>query len=580
MANTSSETGVDFKQLRTSVEWSIKKFSVPRKNRIDAIKQYVGNHYAEGGSDKVVPTNFLEMATTIYMHQLVARAPRCTFTTKVPRLKPFAYTTELALNQIPDEINLHTTLQNAVMEALFSFGVVKVGIAQTGKKYNEINVGEPFADLVSIDDYFCDMAAKSRNDIQYEGNDYWMPVEDARSLWGNDVKSDPHTITGDAGEERAESITSDEGAELYKEKVWVRDVWLPRYGKMLTYGIKTGELFRVVEWDGPACGPYHMLGFSSVPGNILPLPPIALWSDLHNLANMIFRKLGRQADAKKRVFAFQGGNDDDVNRLIAANDGEGIKYSGAKPEVLDLGGIDQTALAFWLQIRSTFSYMAGNLDALGGLAPMSETIGQDEMMKQSASARVEKMRQKTLDFAREIFKSLAWYEWTDPLRERMVEKPVKGVDITVRSKWSTETIDADWLDFNFDIDAYSMESDTPASKLQKIGHVLERYVFPGIPLLQQQGGQINYKELMALVAKLGNVPELNDIIQFGEPQQTPPEQGNAQPTMGMPSNTKRVYERTNRPGATRQGQDDVMSRLLMGSKVQDAEASSLMRGVS
>ncbi len=43
----------------------------------------------------------------------------------------------------------------------------------------------------------------------------------------------------------------------------------------------------------------------------------------------------------------------------------------------------------------------------------------------------------------------------------------------------------------------------------------------------------------------------------------------------MPNNTTRTYERVNKPGATRSGKDDVMSRLLMGGNVQQAEGAAL-----
>ena len=576
---------VNFEHLRTAVDWSIRQFETPRNKRIEAIRQYVGNHYADGGSDKVVPTNFLELAVTIYMQQLAAQAPRAMVTARTPSLKPYAYSTEIAINQIPEEIGLADTLRRAVVEALFAFGVVKVGMAHAGVSILGHDQGQPFADLVSIDSYFCDMAAKTRASMQFEGDDYWIPIEDARSIYGNEAKDldpDKHTVTGQDGAERAESISTDEGADLYREKVWLRDVWLPRTHQLVTYAVQSARVLRVVDWDGPEGGPYKMLGFSDVPGNLLPLPPVALWRDLHELANSLFRKLGRQADAKKTVAAFQGGNNEDVEALKRASDGDGIRYNGQKPEQITVGGIDAPTLAFYIQCKDLFAYFGGNIDALGGLAPMSETIGQDEMMRQGAGARMDFMRARMTAFTRDIFKALAWYEWTDPVRERVIEKPVKGTGITVRNKWSEETREGDWLDYNFDIDVYSMQADTPSAKLQKIGMALERYVFPAIPLLQQQGGQIDFKELMALIARLGNIPELTDLVKFGEPPPEQPMQGNPNPAkeVGMPAHTTRTYERVNRPGASRHGKDDVMSRVLMGAGVQASEGASLMRGVA
>lgn len=574
---------IDFAKLRTAVDWSIRQLETPRKKRVEAIKEFVGNHYSDYGAAKRVPTNFLELAITIYTRQLAARAPRAMVTTASRSLKPFAKNMELALNQMSEEIDLGSTLRKAVIEAMFAWATVKIGICSSGVTILNHEYGEPFVDLINIDDYFVDMSAKNRHSIQYEGNDYWIPVEDARAMWegkASEIEPDDHTVIGANGEERAEGISTGEGADIFSERVWLRDVWIPSKNKLVTYGVKNLKVFNIVNWDGPKGGPYITLGFSDVPGNLLPLPPVALWRDLHELGNSLFRKLGRQADAKKTVAAFQGGNDEDVESLRKANDGEGIRYNGQKPEEITVGGIDAPTLAFYLQCRDLFSYFAGNLDSLGGLSPMTETVGQDKLLTEAASARIKAMGEVTIDFAKKIQKALAWYEWTDPVRERKLTKPLKGTDISTKVIWSAETRDGDFLDYNFDIDAYSMQDDSPSIKLQKIGMALERFIFPLLPMIQQQGGQIDFQKLNELIAQLGNIPELADIVRFQDASELPPAAANqSQPEMKMPQHTTRTYERVNRPGATRQGKDDVMSRLLMGGNVQSAEGAALGRRV-
>jgi hypothetical protein len=567
--------------LRTAIEWSIRQLETPRKNRVDAIRQFVGLHYAENGADKRVPTNFLELAVTIYTRQLLARAPRAIVTTSNQSLRPFSKTLEIAINQIPNEVGLGSTLRRSVVEALFSYAVVKVGIASSGVSVLGHDYGEPFVDLISADDHFIDMSAKRRETIQFEGNDYWLPVEDARKMWegkSSDIEPDEHTVTGDNGEERAEGVSSSQGADVYRDKVWLRDVWLPHAGKLITYGVKSHRVFGIVDWDGPEKGPYYTLGFSDVPGNLLPLPPVSLWIDLHDLGNSLFRKLGRQADAKKTVAAFQGGNDDDVESLKRAGDGEGIRYNGQKPEEITVGGIDAPTLAFYLQIRDLFSYFGGNLDMMGGLSPQSDTVGQDKLLSEAASSRVKHMAEQVVDFSRDVFKALAWYEWTDPVRQRVIEKPVKGAGFSLRQKWSPETREGDFLDYNFDIDVYSMQDDTPATKLQKIGLALERFIFPAMPMVQQQGGALDAKALVELIGRLANVPELSDLVKFQDPDEMPQmPSGDPNPTLAKPANTTRTYDRVSRPGATRHGRDDAMARLLMGGGVQKSEGAAMAR---
>lgn len=582
-----SRVAVDFDKLTKAVDWSVGRMATPRKERLKAVEQYVGSHYADGGTEKNVPVNLLELLTTIYVQHLAARAPRVMVTSPVDELKPYAREMEIALNQVPGEIKLDKTLRRAVIEALYSVGVVKVGLRLGGSNYEGIDVGEVFVDLVQLDDYFVDMSAKSRETIAFEGNDYWLPIEEARALatTGEKLEPDQHTVTGDRGEERAEGISGKEGADVYGERVWLRDVWIPREQVVITYGVKSKKKLREIPWDGPECGPYHVLGFSDVPGNLLPLPTVATLRDLHELANAVFRKLARQAVAKKRVVTFTGGSDNDgsANALKEAADGDGIKWTGQKPETIDVGGIDAESLAFYLQVYEQFNRLAGNLDSLGGLGPSAETASQEDAIGQAASARMAAMKSRTIDFTRGIWKSIAWYEWTNPVRKRSIRKPVDqgdGVSFYLAREWSAETRDGDFLDFNFDIDPFSMEDDTPAIRLQKIKQVFLEIIAPSLPIMQQQGATVDFKKLIELFARLGNVDELREIVQFGEPILGEAAAGGSAAPSFKPAETTRRYERISRAAPTRAAKDGIMSRALMGLGVQGSERASLTRGAS
>jgi hypothetical protein len=568
----------DFDKLTRAVDWSVRQMATPRKERLAAVEQYVGSHYAGGGPEKRVPVNLLELLATIYVQHLAARAPRVMVSTHVDSLKPFARNMELALNQIPGEIGLGSTLRRAVQEALFGLGVVKVGISRGGEKYEGNDVGESFVDLVQLDDYFVDMSAKSRETIAFEGNDYWLTLEEAREIaGGSELQADGHTITGDQGQARAEGVSGAEGADVYGDRVHLRDVWLPRTCEVVTYAVTSKKELRKVAWDGPECGPYHILGFADVPGNLLPLPTVATLRDLHELGNLVFRKLAKQAEAKKTVVTFAGGADNDAaaTALKEASDGHGIKWAGQKPETITVGGIDAESLAFYLQVYEQFNRLAGNLDSLGGLGPSAETASQENAIGQAASARMASMKARTIDFARGVWKALAWFEWTNPVRKRTIRKPVEGTDIVLTREWSAETRDGDFLDFNFDVDPYSMEEDTPAIKLQKIKAVFLEVVLPALPMMQQQGAQVDFRKLIELFARLGNVDELRGLVQFGEPIQGDAASGGSGAPSFKPANTTRTYERVSRAAPTRSAKDGIMSRALMGLGVQGSERASI-----
>ena len=404
---------VQFKRLIDSVAWSNQQLDLPRKNRIEAIKQFVGFHYSDAGAQKRVPTPFLKLAITIFIRMLAARAPRALISTKEKGFEPTAANLELAVNEVPAEIGLQQTFRQAVCEALFSSGWVKIGLHKVGQVLGH-DYGESFVDLVTLDDLILDMTAKHYSLIQYIGNTYWLDYEDVmESDWfpkgpKAELKADEYTLLGQAGEERAESVSVNSSPTLFKEKVLLADVWLPKEKLIVTYAVKSERKLKTLEWDGPELGPYHRLGFDEVPGNLLPLPPVAIWRDLHELANRLFRKLGDQADAQKTVLGFPGGDDEGVIAFQNAKDADGITYTGQDAKLLKVGGVEAATLAFWLQCRDIFSYFASNLDSLGGLAPQAETLGQDKLIAEATSAQLRDMSGSVVDFAKGVFQALAF----------------------------------------------------------------------------------------------------------------------------------------------------------------------------
>lgn len=61
------------------------------------------------------------------------------------------------------------------------------------------------------------------------------------------------------------------------------------------YGAAYRDPIRIVDWEGPESGPFCILGFSEVPDQTMPLAPAATWYDLHNMINVLYRKMRRQA---------------------------------------------------------------------------------------------------------------------------------------------------------------------------------------------------------------------------------------------------------------------------------------------
>ena len=572
--HAATQTG--FNSLTESIDWSIRQLAKPREERIESIRQFVGSHYAAGGSEKNVPVNFLKLAVDIYVRQLAARAPRVLISTKFPELKSTAANLQLAVNQIPEEIGLTRTLRGLVTEALFSIGIVKVGLHTIGEALG-IPYGQPFADLVTLDDYFCDMSARRMDLIQYCGNDYWVPFE--KFMDSGFVKEDlrgalapdDHTTIGDQGQLRADGITTDEVASEFEKRIRLRDVWIPQDNVMLTYAISSKKLLQEIDWEGPERGPYLHLGFTDVPSGLLPLAPVSAWRDLHELANVIFRKLGNQADSQKTVLGFSGTDETDIENFKKASDGDGIAYHGPKPERLQAGGVDGSTLAFYLQVRDLYSYFAGNLDSLGGLAPMTETVGQDKLLGEAASAQLADMSAQTIGVVRELFRSLTWYEWHDPIGTRTLEKKIPGTNLVIPVPWNANARQGGFELFDLDLDIFSLQDDSPTTKLQKLRGILNEFIAPLMPDIQSAGGQLDAQYIMRTIAKWSNMPEVGEMILWTD-------QAPAQAVQGTPRRPagKLAQKSQARPsGGTPRGNSQVLQQVLSGANPQASEIARL-----
>lgn len=578
------------KKLRDALLHSRQKLRVFRENRLEAVRQYVGAHYSQDGAGDRVPVNLLELAVQIYVRQLAAKAPRPHVSTHIRSLKPFAATMQLHLDQRVQEIQLGKTMRTAVQDAMFGMGIVKVGLDYIGFDRigdSRFDDTESFADAIDLDNWVHDISAKQYERVGFAGDRYRLPLEMVRETEAFEKKpreqlqATRKMALDEVGQTDVGQIGTGEETDPdeYQEHVELWDLWLPAENLIVTLPAEgEGEPLRVVEWDGPDIGPYHLLRFSDVPGNIMPLPPVANMLDLHDLENRLFRKLGRQAERQKTILGVQGGADADGRRIVDANDGEAWRLDNPeKAKEYSFGGVDPALLAFVIQVKDLAAYFGGNLDTLGGLSPQTETLGQDQLLEANASKRIADMQDRTVAFAAGVLRALAWYEWTDPVRESLLTKTVPGTDVAVPVKWTPETREGDFLDYHIRVEPYSMQHETPATKLQTIVQVWERFIAPYADAMAQQGIAVNFTRLVRILSEHTNTPEIEEMLTFAQPPEERPVEG-SQP---KPAQTTRRYERVNRTtGGSRAGRDSAMIQTLLGGGVQPASADALsMKGV-
>jgi len=565
-----------------------------RSARLMALRQFVGSHYhTQSKAGDKVPINLIEMLVSIYTRQLAATCPQVNVFARNEQNKPSAFRLELAMNHVlKHEMPFERNLRITTKDAMFGLGLMKVGVTSLGlhEAYGYMHdSGMPFADPVSLDDWVHDMTVPRFELCAFMGDRYRIPMEQAKE-WADRNKDSIEEVTNrtynEHGDIRAEAMSQGLDAEkdtvVPMTEVW--DIWLPREKLVVTIPASSisqagyagsAKVLKVVEYDGREAGPYHILNLNEVPSNTMPVPPASLMMDLHDLANHVFRKLGRQAERQKSMAVYRKGSEEDAETFKDASDGEAYGMDDpSSVQPVDWGGPNPTNLAFFIQIRELFSYLGGNLDTLGGLSPQSETLGQDEMLAANASQRVSDMQDQTVSFTRDVVRHIGSLLWDDPVYD--LEIPYKVTEnYSLPVKFSPDIRTGKVSDYEIDIEPFSMQHNTPARRLKAMGQVMQQYIMPMIPVMMAKGEAPNMKRILGYVSKYANLPELNEFIEFvGE--DTFVDQMSGRGGGGAPAGDRTVT-RVNRPGATQSGKDDVMKRLLLGSNVQDSEAAAIGR---
>lgn len=525
----------DLARLHGAMTQSRRKLEVFRDNRKDLLRQYVGRHYGNEGSSQNVPVNLTELAMNIFLRQLAAKNPKVMVGAIPRRLRSPAMKLKLALDRLFDEIRLVDTLRLFVREALLSIGIIKTGITEGGTVEVDgflHDVGQPFADVVSLDDWVHDMRAERWDQIAYAGNDYFMPFHLLKET-GRFDESVIKTLTPDGSkydledefgtDNRASQLsqgTEDYGDEFH-DYIRLRDVWLPETNRILTLPLNNlTKVLSVIDWEGPERGPYHLLGFSEVPGNIMPLSPLSAGLDLHTATNTLYRKLVNQAERQKDLVTYTGQGAKDAARVQDSGDGDVLRVDHQESvKSMSMGGANSNNFALAQHLRELYKNMLGNLDVVGGLAPQSQTLGQDRMIGVAASKRIEDMQDKVVDATTGVVRSLAWYLWTDPLIELPITKRIGDRD--VETSFTAEDREGDFLDYNIRIEPYSMQHRSPSERLQGIFSYLTQILLPSQQAFLASGGQIDFQVLNRLVAELSDEEEINNLVKFNAPGDVP-----------------------------------------------------------
>lgn len=583
-----------YARLVNAMRWSRKAMESFRRKRQQVIRIMYGAHWSDGSFLVSQPVNMLELTVRVWTRNLAAKEPTVTVTAKDRSLKPVAADFELVMRKVVREIDLGAALADAVFDALTCpVGTIKCGI--TEKELGEQagwshDAGQPFADAVDFDDLVLDMSAARFESMVYSGDRYSLPYEaamDSRMFRkggmvprgpGDLIRDEQGNVNALAMAIESVGAAADERDAIDMIDLW--DVWEPRSRTICTFACDPSGLpreddpVRVVEWTGPERGPYHFLSYGKGKG-LMRAPPISALRDLNDAINKNFRKLNQQSGRQKTILAVQGGAEQDGERVVQSSDGDSIRVDrtdGVKE--MRFGGADPGNLAYSLQLRDIYSYMAGNLDSQGGLSQTAGTLGQEELIHESSSQTIEDMRTTTVIYAKRVVESVAANVWYDPERVYMVEKPLGKSGITLPVEVRPEDREeADFVEMNFDIMPSSMMDTSSGQRLRSLMSSVSNLAVPLAPAIQAQGAMIDTVSLFRNIAEMSNTPEIADLVVAGPSPQESPSGGAPQDESRMPTATRREYVRKSVPsGGTRSARDAVMSQALMGNVTPQQQA--------
>jgi hypothetical protein len=473
-----------------------------RAARLHFIQEYVGPYYdkteGEVGTSAI---NLLFNAIRILVPTMVFNFPKHTVLTPYLQARDYANLLGLALDQHDIKINIRDTYRAVIVDALFTLGIIKTGLARSKDVYaldedTKIDAGTIYSEKVDFDNFVADPDSREHMfaDARFLGDRIILPrrVLLDSGLYKNDlVERLPRAGDDEDRNRRSQSISMrniqiDQNHDL-EDDVAIRELWFPTANAVVTVPGDDDVLFddymRVDDYYGVKEGPYTFLALTPpVPGNPLPVPSVGIWYDLHVLTNRMAKKVIEQAERQKSIVTYKRASADDAEQMKNAGDGETVAVDdpdGAK--VQNFGGQQNSNEVHLAELMNWFNMMSANTEQIGGLKVEAKSATAATMLQQNAAIGLEDMKDLVYTMASQEARKRAWYMHTDPMiqiplvrRQMMPAMQMPGQPFMtmptiqdVQVILTPETRSGDFLDYVFNIQPESMGRRDSKMRLQQ-----------------------------------------------------------------------------------------------------------------
>lgn len=496
------------------------------------VEEYAGADYAHTPTSERMAINLLQQMIEAYTVILAGTRPRVMVSTRHMEYRAFAAKFEAVLNRYLEAIDFDEVLRRIVVDAILQAGIAKCHIsdvtpASLALTNVDFDPGVPIVSAVHLDDFVIDVAARDLSQVRFIGDKYRVPRDRLLDLF--DFSAEQKERINSAlwrmhGSDRLETILNPalSVADTLEPMVELADIWLPARNEVWTVVVDgefniIGEPLIRERWYGDSSGPYSVLGFLVVPGNVMPSSVAAQVVPLARMANTLILRQWHRAQLQKQVFLYQASGSAGAENVIRAGEGDWVAVDDpAGVQSVTIGGADSASVQFASMAIDLFDRMAGNLRLLLGLGAQTQTVGQEQMLMQATSRRLNSMYSRLSGFCSRLVKSLAYMLWHDEALEMTLRMPVDPIlGLFTTDVWVPGDRRGRFYDYDIEVDVYSMAYRGPSERLQSIVNI----ALPGLvqlaPLMASQGGAIDIRKVVGIYADLLNEPRLRDLVSFG-----------------------------------------------------------------
>jgi hypothetical protein len=436
------------KDLQRQVAAGFRRFKNFRAARLMFLRNYTGAYYdrVEGEIGKEALNLIFNAVRTLVPH-IVMSFPKHKVETPWLAYKQYAQLLGLALESHDKQINVKDLYRCWIVDAIFTFGVVKTQLVQSDSVYaldetDRIDTGTICSTLVDFDNYVASPNSTQHlfRDATFEGDRICVPrsmLLDS-GLYKNDLVERLPSIGSNKGERARElSMQEIDADETYDadDYVEVVELWVPGAKAVVTIPGGEDTLFddflRVADYYGPDSGPYTKLALTPpVPGNPLPVPSVGVWNDLHVLANNMAAKIVEQATNQKDIVTYARKAADDAEEMRNAKNGESVAVDDPNDvQVKSFGGQANSNESHLMQLQGWFNMMSANPQQLSGQGVNANSATAATILQQNAGVGLEDAKDLVYAAAQEEGAKRAWFLHTDPLIQlpltRRVQQPAQ-----------------------------------------------------------------------------------------------------------------------------------------------------------